>query len=254
MAPRIRSIKPELPADEKLARCSIAARYLFVLLITQADDAGRMRGATSFVRAHCMPYDDLSLDFIEGCLEELSAGGFLTRYTVEDERYLQLDAWSKNQRIDKPRASRIPAPSRRFVEPSKTPLRSVADESQTEGEREGERDVEGDHSSSAVAADVESIAECEHLADWIERNGSKRPAVTKAWLQAADRLKRLDGRTHEQVMTCIDWCQRDEFWRSNVLSMPKLREKYDQLRLVASRRAAQPSGSDIRAAIARGEA
>jgi hypothetical protein len=37
-------------------------------------------------------------------------------------------------------------------------------------------------------------------------------------------------------MRAIDWCQDDEFWRSNVLSMPKLREKYEQLRLQASRR------------------
>jgi hypothetical protein len=59
--------------------------------------------------------------------------------------------------------------------------------------------------------------------------------VTKAWLQAADRLKRIDGRTHAQVMACIEWCQQDEFWRSNILSMPKLRSKYDQLRLAAQR-------------------
>jgi len=89
--------------------------------------------------------------------------------------------------------------------------------------------------SSAVAADADSISECDHLADWIERNGGKRPTVTKGWLQAADRLKRIDGRTHEQVMAAIDWCQRDAFWSSNVLSMPKLREKYDQLRLQAAR-------------------
>lgn len=112
---------------------------------------------------------------------------------------------------------------------------------------------EGAISSSAVA-DADSIEECNHLADLIERNGSKRPKVTKAWLVEADRLKRIDGRTHAQVLAAIEWSQQDEFWRANVLSMPKLRSKYDQLRLAASRRAAQPSGSEIRAAIARGEA
>ena len=45
-----------------------------------------------------------------------------------------------------------------------------------------------------------------------------------------------DGRTEQQIHAAIDWCQADEFWRSNVLSMPKLREKYDQLRLQAQRR------------------
>jgi len=44
----------------------------------------------------------------------------------------------------------------------------------------------------------------------------------------------VDGRTEQQIHAAIDWCQSDEFWRSNVLSMPKLREKYEQLRLQAA--------------------
>lgn len=77
--------------------------------------------------------------------------------------------------------------------------------------------------------------ECELLAELIERNGSRRPTVTAAWLQAADRMKRLDGREHDKIMEAIRWCQADEFWRANVLSMPKLREQYDRLRLAARR-------------------
>jgi hypothetical protein len=45
-----------------------------------------------------------------------------------------------------------------------------------------------------------------------------------------------DGRTEDQIHRAIDWCQDDEFWRANILSMPKLREKYDQLRLRATQR------------------
>jgi hypothetical protein len=49
-----------------------------------------------------------------------------------------------------------------------------------------------------------------------------------------------DGRTEEQVHAAIDWCQDSEFWRGNILSLPKLREKYDQLRLQASRERTPP--------------
>lgn len=247
-----------MPADEGLAGCTRDARLLFVMLITQADDEGRMRGATSFVRSCCLPYDDVSLEQVDEWLGELVAGGFVVRYAVDGQRYLWVAKFLKHQKIDKPRPSVLPATSSRFVEPSTNDRRPGADASATDRDmdREREREVEGERDgppSSAVAADDDSIEECGYLADWIERNGSKRPTVTKAWLQAADRLKRLDGRTHAQVMTCIEWCQQDEFWRSNVLSMPKLREKYDQLRLSANRRAAQPSGSDVRRAIALGE-
>lgn len=81
--------------------------------------------------------------------------------------------------------------------------------------------------------DVERV--CTHLADRIEANGSKRPTITEKWRTEARLLIDKDGRTVEQVIACIDWCQNDTFWRVNVLSMPKLREKYDQLRLAAQR-------------------
>jgi hypothetical protein len=76
---------------------------------------------------------------------------------------------------------------------------------------------------------------CAHLADRIEANGSKRPAVTANWRTAARLMLDKDGRTETQITTAIDWCQDHEFWRANILSMPKLREKYEQLRLQASR-------------------
>jgi hypothetical protein len=97
--------------------------------------------------------------------------------------------------------------------------------------------------------DVEQV--CRHLADRIEANGSKRPTITKAWRDAARRLIDKDGRTVEQIVRAIDWCQDDDFWRPNIMSMPKLREKYDQLRLQAARTSApKPATSDQRFAAA----
>lgn len=99
-----------------------------------------------------------------------------------------------------------------------------------------------DSSSSATPAarpDVERI--CTHLADRIEANGSKRPTITKAWRDSARLLLDRDGRTVEQVLTAIDWCQQDKFWRANVMSMPTLREQYDRLRLAAQRPRGQPA-------------
>lgn len=81
--------------------------------------------------------------------------------------------------------------------------------------------------------DVEQI--CEHLANAIEANGSKRPTITTKWRQAARLMLDKDGRTEDEVHGAIEWCQRNEFWRANILSLPTLREKYDQLRLQAQR-------------------
>lgn len=87
-------------------------------------------------------------------------------------------------------------------------------------------------------ADVERI--CDHLADRVEANGSNRPPIGKRWHDAARLMLDRDGRTEDEVHGAIDWCQADEFWRANILSLPTLREKYDTLRLQAQRK---PRGS-----------
>jgi hypothetical protein len=76
---------------------------------------------------------------------------------------------------------------------------------------------------------------CNRLADAIVANGSKRPPVGQAWRDSCRLMLDKDGRSEEQVSRAIDWCQADEFWRGNIMSMPKLRQQYDRLRLAAQR-------------------
>jgi uncharacterized protein YdaU (DUF1376 family) len=47
------------------------------------------------------------------------------------------------------------------------------------------------------------------------------------WGQEAVLL--LKDRNPGEVLAVIDWCQADSFWKSNILSFGKLREKFDQL-------------------------
>jgi hypothetical protein len=84
---------------------------------------------------------------------------------------------------------------------------------------------------AAPAAPPEASHLCNLLADLIEANGSKRPEVTQRWLDSARLMLQRDNRDVEQAEHLIRWAQASEFWRPNILSMPKFREKYDQLRL-----------------------
>lgn len=109
--------------------------------------------------------------------------------------------------------------------------------------REGEEESSNEDSSSAVPADQageagkearEDVAAlCSLLADLIAANGSKRPTVGTTWHTAARLLLDRDGRPYAEAERLIRWSQADEFWRTNVLSMPKFREQYDRLRLKA---------------------
>lgn len=63
----------------------------------------------------------------------------------------------------------------------------------------------------------------------------KRPTITKAWRDAARRLIDIDGRSVDDIERIARWAQADDFWVSNVRSLPKLREKFETLTQQAQR-------------------
>lgn len=132
-----------------------------------------------------------------------------------------LKTGTKKGTKEEPSSSRIPAPVADSVSDDANPAAS------------GTLDLVGPQRE-----DVERL--CLRLADAIEANGSNRPDIKKSWRDAARLLLDKDGRTEKQVATAIDWCQNDEFWRSNILSMPTLRKQYDRLRLAAQRQRGNP--------------
>jgi hypothetical protein len=85
--------------------------------------------------------------------------------------------------------------------------------------------------SVAAGSNPEAERLCFLLAGLVEANGAKRPAITRAWLDAARLLLEQDRRPLEEAERVLRWSQADSFWRANVLSLPKFRAKYDQLRL-----------------------
>lgn len=243
---RIRTIKPEFWGSSKTAKVSRDARLLFLGLLNQADDEGRALASPRSIGGSLFPHDeDFSDEDVRSCLAELEAARFVQTYAVDGVKYLQVVGFTEHQKISHPSPSRLPPPlSGVPPEPRRNSPGAVLGSLSPDlgsGNGTGSREEE-QGTSDADGADVRRL--CDRLADAIKANGSKRPAVGKTWLEACDRMLRLDGRTPEQVERAIDWCQADEFWRANVLSMPKLREKFDQMRLQAKRATGPPNGPE----------
>lgn len=81
-------------------------------------------------------------------------------------------------------------------------------------------------------ADSEPYLLAKFLEDCIVENNSKFPQSEKQrqrWAKDIDLMLRIDKIDADDVATVIEWCQNDNFWRSNILSGKKLREKYQQL-------------------------
>lgn len=107
--------------------------------------------------------------------------------------------------------------------------------------------------ADATRPDVERLLDL--LDSELTRNGVKKlPKRNKTNRDAMRLLLDRDGRTEEQVATAIRWCQSDEFWRGNILSASKLREKYETLRAQASRGRRGPAVQDNLARLAQLEA
>lgn len=81
---------------------------------------------------------------------------------------------------------------------------------------------------------------CNLLADLMAENdpNGKRPPVSERWLNAERLMLARDERDVDQAERVLRWCQADEFWRANIQSMPKFREKFGALFLQANRQPA----------------
>ena len=112
---RIRSIKPEFWSSPDIAALSDSDRLLFIGLWSYVDDHGRGRDDIALIVAALFPHDMVAnpLDTVAKVrdgLARLSEADLILRYTVASRTYLLVTGWSKHQRVDKPKASRIPAP------------------------------------------------------------------------------------------------------------------------------------------------
>lgn len=60
---------------------------------------------------------------------------------------------------------------------------------------------------------------------------AKLPTDFSQWSQEIDRMLSIDNRTPNQIRKVLSWLPTNDFWKTNILSAGKLREKFDQLEL-----------------------
>jgi len=214
--------------DPAIANLNDAAEVMFTRALAYA--GGQEQGG--FIPAGVLPglcrqrrYEASVQALVAAGLWRPARGGYkITRW---EEWQSELEAIASRRSADRDRKRRERERKKEQAEALSRDMSTDSPHTEKEKERTTPNGV-------VTRDDIERV--CAHLADRIEANGSKRPSVTKRWRDAARLMLDSDGRTEDQVMRCIDWCQDHEFWRAVILSMPKLRQKYDQLRLQASRR------------------
>lgn len=84
--------------------------------------------------------------------------------------------------------------------------------------------------SDEPRADVEAL--CNRLVEMMAARGCRnatKDVITNRWHDAARLLLDKDGVHPQFAMDVLEWSQKHHFWKTNVLSMPKFREKWNTL-------------------------
>lgn len=64
-----------------------------------------------------------------------------------------------------------------------------------------------------------------------ERDSKHKEPNLQKWSESIEKLHRIDKREFSEIETVIEWSQANPFWKNNILSTGKLREKFEQLYL-----------------------
>jgi hypothetical protein len=105
---RARNIKPGFFTNDELAECDPLARILFIGLWTIADREGRLDDRPKKIKAELIPYDHADADKL---LQQLAERKFITRYIVDDRRYIMINNFLRHQNPHKNEVpSTIPSP------------------------------------------------------------------------------------------------------------------------------------------------
>lgn len=250
---KMRGIKPDIWTDEKFVSVSPLARLLFIGMWHNACDNGHVDSSEMQLKMRILPMDNCNISELISSLINI---GLVTRqpnclkvpnipiHQNIDRRYLLLcdhcahdvgatfteaDRLGRNGKpIEHPSgAQRVPT-----VRTSCARVKEGSEGTEGEGEVKGS-EGEGSTSSSEVA-DAPTRPDVDQLLDLLDAeiraNGAKTPSRTIGNHNAIRLLIDRDKRPIDEIGETIRWCQADEFWRSNILSASKLREKYDQLR------------------------
>ena len=107
-----RMIASDIFEDEFFTSLTHFQRLIWLgLIITCADDQGRMQDNAALVRAKLCPQEEnVSIDQIEEILVYFSQRGKLMRYQIDDRKCIQLTNWQKYQKIQYSHPSKYPAP------------------------------------------------------------------------------------------------------------------------------------------------
>ena len=178
---RIRTVKPSMWADEKLARCSLPARLTFIGLLTESDDEGRQLYSGTRIAGALFPVDSFPPRKVMGWVGELEMEEIVHPYTVNSGNYLCIPNFKDHQVINRPAESTFPPCPIHGVLTKRSRINhgSITERSVEEVEVGSGKEKEW-NGRSPDESGPENQTPPTDLSDWAKRLADKNPWSAKA--------------------------------------------------------------------------
>lgn len=241
-----RILKESICASPNLDRVTAEQENLFYRLIVNCDDYGRADARPSVLRSNCYPLriDKLNNETIVNNIVALAKEGLLQVYESENRFCLQMVTWPKHQQI-RAKKSKYPEPNGTgFINIDNicnqllsnvigNQLQSIDNKCHRNPIQSNPIENPIQSSSPQPLPSEMAFKLADKLVNLILSNNpkGKTPQDITGWAKEIDRMIKIDKRTEIEIASVIEFSQQDNFWKTNILSAGKLREKFDQLYL-----------------------
>src|SRR3990167_7100654 len=108
--PRKRQIDPGIWLDEAFMGLSVPARLLFIGMISLADDEGRLKAGSQYLKAAIFPSDSATPKQVQGWRDEITSTHIAQLYNVDGQTFIWLPKFTEHQYMTRRFPSRLPLP------------------------------------------------------------------------------------------------------------------------------------------------
>lgn len=264
---RIRSIKPDFFRHEALQDLEVSNPGSYVMLVyaglwTQCDKNGVFMWRPRQLKLDILPFINFDMN---KTLDILSDSGQVIKYTADGKELGFIPTFKKHQRISGKEAQETgkhPLPNSEAQEKQPGSNREATENNNhaiSQGEATGkqpgsERDQTGAQEkewSMGMGKGMDNIpgdpqkdetvitptmSEAIPIAQLmydkiliIDPKFKASESKLKGWAADIEKLIRLDARSPDEIKAVVEWVYQDQFWKGNILSGGKLREKFTQL-------------------------
>lgn len=105
-------IDPCIWESEQVQSLSPAQFKLYIFMISQADDDGRLKVSIPLFKTRVHPLDEYSIDNFRSDMEMIITSGLMLSYRCGTDWYMAHPNWRKYQYIQKAIPSKLPAPEK----------------------------------------------------------------------------------------------------------------------------------------------